>query len=71
MTTLKKPVYISSTPVIYKDPQGGATVLFGVWDKTGSNPALYGYDPVTRNGRKHSDGNDVYICSRPQLSSMA
>ncbi|MGE0274447.1 MAG: tectonin domain-containing protein [Nitrospiraceae bacterium] len=43
---------IRTTPVLYKDPQGGLTVLFGV--TVPLNPSaetfnLYGYDPDNRN----------------------
>ena len=41
---------VRSTPVLYKDPQGGVTVLFGVFDPTGTLPSgLWGYDPANRN----------------------
>ena len=37
---------IVTTPVLYKDPQGGMTVLFGVLDNGASlQPCLYSYDP--------------------------
>ena len=48
---------IVSTPVLYKDPQGGLTVLFGVLD--GANtlpPGLYGYDPENGNHASVSTG---------------
>ena len=63
----EKPVYISSTPVIYKDPQGGATVLFGVWDEAGSNPALYGYDPVTRTAGSIPTGTTFIFAVAPTV----
>ncbi|MEX5219499.1 MAG: hypothetical protein NW701_16850, partial [Nitrospira sp.] len=41
---------LSTTPVLYKDPKGGLTVLFGVFDSTGTLPsALWGYDPTNHN----------------------
>jgi hypothetical protein len=41
---------VQSTPVLYKDPKGGLTVLFGVFDPTGTLPSgLWGYDPASRN----------------------
>ncbi|HKN88622.1 MAG TPA: PQQ-binding-like beta-propeller repeat protein [Nitrospiraceae bacterium] len=47
---VKQNTEVFTTPVLYKDPQGGLTVLFGVFDSSGALPAsLYGYDPDTRN----------------------
>ena len=41
---------IVTTPLLYKDPQGGLTVLFGVLNEGATlQPALYGFDPQTGN----------------------
>ena len=45
---------IYTTPVLYKDTQGGVTVLFGLFNLADSVlnlgvPSLYGYDPVNGN----------------------
>ena len=58
--------FLFSTPVIYKDPQGGATVLFGVKDD-GSAPALYGYDPATRNSASIPTGTTFIYAVAPSI----
>lgn len=41
---------VVTTPVLYKDPQGGLTVLFGLnQDLVQSPPSLYGFDPDNGN----------------------
>jgi hypothetical protein len=45
---------IYTTPVVYKDPSGGATVLYGIFNPIPVNPNapqtfLYGYDPDNGN----------------------
>ncbi|MGE0274453.1 MAG: hypothetical protein AB7G68_07895 [Nitrospiraceae bacterium] len=48
--TLKPQTTIFTTPVLYKDPKGGMTVLFGVYDPTAAlPPSLYAYDPENHN----------------------
>ena len=47
---IKQKTEVYTTPVLYKDPQGGLTVLYGIFDPTGAlPPSLYGYDPDNRN----------------------
>ena len=57
--------FLFSTPVIYKDPQGGATVLFGVKDNS-SAPALYGYDPATCNSASIPTGTTFIYAVTPE-----
>jgi len=41
---------VATTPTLYKDPQGGLTVLYGVSDPNNTlPPSLYGYDPDNGN----------------------
>ena len=47
---VKRNTEVFTTPVLYKDPQGGLTVLYGVFDPSGAlPPSLHGYGPDTRN----------------------
>jgi hypothetical protein len=47
---IKQNTEVYTTPVLYKDAQGGLTVLYGVFDPSGAlPPSLYGYDPDNRN----------------------
>ena len=41
---------IYTTPTLYKDPQGGLTVLYGLYDASNTlPPSIYGYDPTNGN----------------------
>src|SRR5262249_28247557 len=47
---IKQETEIYTTPVLYKDPRGGLTVLYGIFDPSGAlPPSLYGYDPDNGN----------------------
>jgi hypothetical protein len=59
---------LTTTPVIYKDPRGGATLLFGVWDFS-SEPALYGYDPATGNVASIPTGTTFIYAVTPSVTN--
>jgi len=47
---IRQNTQVYTTPTLYKDPQGGLTVLYGVFDTSNTlPPSLYGYDPDSGN----------------------
>ena len=51
------PTSIKTTPILYKDPQGGMTVIYGAFDNAAPDGHLIGFDPD--NGNAASIGTGV------------
>jgi hypothetical protein len=61
---------IFATPVLYKDPQGGLTVLFGAVDPSGAlPPSLHGYDPDNGNHASLPTGVTFISSLSPEVAN--
>lgn len=64
-------IYQSATPVLHKDPAGGATVLLGMLSIGANTNMLYGFDPDTGNLATLPTGQtSILALSKPTKSGV-